>query len=271
VTSSYIANMAAGLGWRASDVICMVWAYYDESGEYKDGKLIRMSVGACVARLSDWESFEPSWRAILDREGLASFHMADFEAWKGPFDFKLPDGARDNDKHRRVLNDLLKVMGDHIGSFGGFACDTEWVSEDQSEAHRRTLEECFHSAALHAIREMWDRYGSPINLVFDRQNHFGLSKIQEYFVHYNGTLGRIGSLTMDEAIKRPPLQASDILAYEMSKIQRIERTERYPFRVLQERCVNGGANLTLTWRNVDKLIDREENQRKLSMSSSSAP
>jgi hypothetical protein len=72
-----------------------------------------------VAPLEKWKLFEPKCRLILAREGLESFHMADFEAWRPPFDFKLENGDRDKEKHNRLLNDLLDVMLEHIEGLYG--------------------------------------------------------------------------------------------------------------------------------------------------------
>jgi hypothetical protein len=100
----------------------MVCVYYDESGEYgATGELLNMSMGGCVAPLEKWESFGESWRAALSAEGLDYFHMTEFEAWRPPFDFKLPDGNRDKEKHNRLLNSLLDLMVDHVEHFAGFA------------------------------------------------------------------------------------------------------------------------------------------------------
>ena len=79
----------------------MIWGYYDESGEYADGKLVNMTIGSCMAPFENWIAFEREWREALAKEGISAFHMTDFEAWVPPFDFKFTDGGRDKEKHNR--------------------------------------------------------------------------------------------------------------------------------------------------------------------------
>ena len=81
----------------------MIWGYYDESGEYADGKLVNMTIGSCMAPFENWIAFEREWREALAKEGISAFHMTDFEAWVPPFDFKFTDGGRDKEKHNRIL------------------------------------------------------------------------------------------------------------------------------------------------------------------------
>jgi hypothetical protein len=60
------------------------------------------------------DSVHGRWKAILIPEGIECFHMTDFENWKKPFDFKLGDGTRDYDRHHRILNGLLNIIGRRI-------------------------------------------------------------------------------------------------------------------------------------------------------------
>jgi hypothetical protein len=137
----------------------MVWAYYDESGEYsrfqEPGTLMNMSVGGCVAPLEKWKSLEAEWKCVLDDAGLPFFHMTDFESWIPPFDFKLPDGSRDKQKHDRLLDRLLEIMLNHIELFGGFAAPSvpHVGPPDKKKAHKTFLAEATHAAVRHAALE----------------------------------------------------------------------------------------------------------------------
>lgn len=235
----------------------MVWVYYDESGEYDpDGKLVNMSMGGCIATLDHWQQFDTRWNTALAAEGLAEFHMTDFEAWRGPFDFKLPDGSRDKEKHNRVLNSLLDLMVGHVEHFAGFAAGN-LISSDTSRAHELALEDCVLAAVTHAVHDLWFRYEKPINLIFGKQRHFSYAKIMKYVELYDWGegRGRLGHVGVDEPSKLPQLQAADILAFEMSKIQR-DRPERYPFVRLRDACKERGIPLTLKWGPFNRLSDR---------------
>ena len=189
---SGISELAGGLCWRPSENVAMIWAYYDESGEYADGKLLNMSIGGCVSSLAKWELFKVDWCATLQAEGLSYFHMTDFEAWKSPYDFKLPDGSRDNEKHRRLIAGLLSVMLDYVECFAAFSAGN-LVSPDGSLAHGLAMEDCVLGAVTHAIHDLWDRYQEPINLVFGKQRHFSYAKIMRY-VEFNDWGKVVGAL-----------------------------------------------------------------------------
>ena len=225
----------------------MVTAYYDESGEYTDGKLTNMSIGACVARSDRWIGFDTAWNAALAAEGLTCFHMTDFEAWKPPFDFVLPSGERDKEKHNRLLNALLDLMVDHVEWFMGFSAGSR--IQDQKRAHFLTMESCVIAAVTHAVHDLWDHYQEPINLVFAKQRHFSMTKVAEVVELYNWGegIGRIGDLIFSEPQELPQLQAADVLAFEMSKVQRPNRPSRHPFRYLLAAAKERDLPMRLKW------------------------
>jgi hypothetical protein len=233
----------------------MVTAYYDESGEYQDNQLVNMSIGGCVSPCERWKGFGEAWSAVLAADGLTCFHMTDFEAWRAPFDFKLPSGERDNERHKRLLNALLDLMADHIEWFMGFTAGSQ--IQDQARAHFLAMESCVIAAVTHAVHDLWDQYQEPINLVFAKQRHFSMTKIAAAVELYNwgDGMGRIGSLVFDEPQKLPQLQAADILAFEMSKVQRPERVERYPFISLREMAKERGLTMRLKWGPVLRSVD----------------
>lgn len=235
-----------------------VYVYYDESGEYEQGtgSLLNMSMGACVAPLNRWTDFGNAWNSALASEGLTSFHMTDFEAWKAPFDFKTTDGGRDKEKHNRLLNALLDLMVGHVEHFAGFASGN-LISPDRTRAHELALEDCVLAAVTHAIHDLWDHYKRPINLVFGKQKHFGYAKIMKYVELYDWGegRGRLGSVGVDEPNRLPQLQAADILTYEMSKVQR-DRPTRYPFTRLRDEAKARGIPMTLKWGPFTRISDR---------------
>jgi hypothetical protein len=244
-----ISAIAAGLGWAEQDIVAMVWAYYDESGQYDDrGRLLNMSMGGIVAPLDRWRGFEEKWKLSLAVEGLTAFHMTDFEAWRAPFDFKLPDGARDNERHNRLLKSLLDIMLDHAEAFACFAAGN-LISPDTRRAHHLALEDCVVAAVTHVVHDLWDRYGRPCNLVFGKQSHFGYGDVMKYVELYDWGegRGRIGAVTADEPHRVLQLQAADILAFEVSKAQRDGRPERFPFRYLRDNAKTRGIPFTLKW------------------------
>jgi hypothetical protein len=239
----------------------MVWAYYDESGEYDAaGKLLNMSMGGVVAPVAKWNGFCDRWNAALAGEGLAgkAFHMTDFEAWLTPFDFKLPNGDRDKEKHNRLLNTLLDIALDHVECFAGFA-EGNKISEDAGRAHFLAIEGCTLAAVTHAVHDLWERYGEPINLVFGKNPHFSATKMMEYVDLYDWGegRGRIKTAAVGNPEDFPPMQVADILAFEMGKEQRAGRARRYPFAHILEGCIKRDIPMTLKWGPFTRLSDRK--------------
>jgi hypothetical protein len=231
----WFADIAQGLSWRSGEIVLMAWIYYDESGEYDaKGNLINLTVGGCVSSLEKWRAFANDWNVILDREGLEFFHMADFEAWRSPFDFKLENGERDKAKHNRVLNDLLDTMLQYIEGLYGFVGNS--ILKQSDNAHKTMLEDSIGGAIKNAVLDTWTFYEKPLNLVFDQQTHFPLTEIKKYvdFYDFGGAKGRVKNVIFGRSEECPALQAADIIAYEMSKTQRLNRPQRYPFTKLIE-------------------------------------
>lgn len=224
----------------------MVWAYYDESGEYRDGNLLNMSIGCCAAPAESWVLFEQRWMSMLSHYGLTWFHMTDFEAWKDKFDFRLPNGERDFARHKALLNDVLNAIIEVADGFYCFASTS--ASRGRKTAHRELMEDCVIGAVSHAVHDIWERYREPVKLVFGKQNHFPGPGIDYYVNQYDwgSGKGRIGGITTCyKAIDLAPLQAADVLAYEIARASRPNRPQRYPFQRLVAGAKDKGIPFTL--------------------------
>ena len=227
----------------------MVRAFYDESGEYdENGRLLNMTVGGCVSTLEKWKVFEVEWRRVLDNEELPSFHMAKFEGWVPPFDFKLENGERDWDRHKRVLNSLLDIVLSHVEGLYGFGAIT--VSIHPGKAHGLAIEDCVSHALKHAYLEVWDNYQRPISLVFDRSNHISPDHIQRLASvwDWGDARGRVKDIKPGNSAETLPLQAADIFAYEVARAQRSLDRNRYPYRRMVEAAEGGRIKMAVGWR-----------------------
>jgi hypothetical protein len=114
------------------------------------------------------------------------------------------------------------------------------------------------SAVSHVVHDLWRCYQQPLNLVFGKQKHFGRARMQECVDLYDfkDGRGRIKGATVGDPIDLPPLQASDIRAYEMGKEQRGERRRRYPFQALVDGCKERGIPLTMKFASITRISDR---------------
>jgi hypothetical protein len=225
-----------------------IWGYYDESGEYDhSGTLLNMTIGGVFAPLEQWRSFDVRWRATLASEGLDWFHMTEFEKWKPPFDFKHSDGSRDKLKHERLLNALLDIMLDHIDGFYGFGAVSMFDPGSPALNHANLMEDCVAAAIKNAVLDVYDFYKQPLWLVFGKQKHFGEKHIRQYVETYDVPRGKIKCLSMENPKDVRPLQAADVLAYEMARAQRSGRNERYPFRKLKSGAQVRNLQMNITW------------------------
>ena len=245
-----IGGLCAGLFWAGDAKVFIMWGYYDESGEY-DGKgtPINMTIGGCYASLDRWQVFDIEWQRALADEGLSYFHMTYFEAWQPPFDFKLPGGARDQARHNRLLNSLLDLMLRHIDGFFGYGAFSMYDPDKPPLTHELLMEDCVGGAIKNAVLDVADFYGKSLNLVFGKQKHFGEGKIRKYLdlYDYGAAQGRVKTFSMADPKEVRPLQAADILAYEMARIQRAGRPERYPWQRLVDGARSTGRRMTIGW------------------------
>ena len=228
----YLGDLAAGLRWRRTDLIAMLWAYFDESGVHDSttGHLRRLTFGGCLSSLKDWSGFESEWRDVLGGEGIDCFHMTDFEKWRGPFDFRLSDGSRDVERHKHVLNRLLEVMARHIKYTYGF---TRNVTKP-SKALADTYESCVIDSIMHLANASAYQFGDKVSIIFARHKDFALPRIEQYFGFMNYGDARLGTVGTDTPQNLCELQAADIVGYEVSRMERDGATPRYPLKKLKE-------------------------------------
>jgi hypothetical protein len=250
LSDSGFAELAAGLFWPDDATVLVMWGYYDESAEYDNvGRPINMTIGGCFASLDSWRVFDGKWQRALADEGLAYFHMTDFEAWRPPFDFTAGAGGRDQARHHRLLNSLLDIMLEHIDGFYGFGAMSMYDPSQPSLTHELLMEDCVGGAIKNASLDIADFYQQPLNLVFGKQQHFGEGKIRQYvdFYDFGEAKGRIATISMGEPKLIRPLQAADVFAYEMAKAQRAGRPERYPFQRLVDGAKAKGLRMSINW------------------------
>jgi hypothetical protein len=227
----------------------MTRVYYDESGEYDgDGNILNMTVGACVFREERWSDFDKAWIELLGKYGLTDFHMAHFQAWKGQFDFQLADGSRDKERHNRLMDEVLALLLEYSDGFYGYAAVSAAFPE-RERSHEILMDDCVCGAIKEAVLRIAPDNGTPLHLIFGRQSHISEAMIGKYvdFYDYEEAKGRIGKVEHLETASLSGLQAADVLAYELARVQRDGRPERYPWKRLVEGAKAAGKTFTMTW------------------------
>lgn len=201
----------------------MLWAYFDESGwrapRDAGGRLKKLTVGGCIASFESWECLSLHWSSALTAMKLPYFHMADFKSKQSPYDH----WTKDERKNR--LNTLLTIIGGpdrHCYSFTNIARPDDTTSS--------IYERCAHDVLLEL-----SMFGEEFAVVFAHHPEFGRhTELLDLMLKY-GIGGTIRSCTVARPIDACPLQAADLVAYEMSKEERDTLIPtRYPLLRLQE-------------------------------------
>ncbi len=224
-------DLAAGLRWSGSEWLVSVWAYFDESGHPGDPNVHGFVVGGCVARVESWRTFDQEWSSVLGDFNLRWFHMRDFAHRRGPFN------EWSEDRRRALLGQLIGLMTRYVDDFVGtkqrFSGDRPRPDLDALYySHYRT---CIFRAAPFNRQER-------VEFMFAR--HAEISP--QAFTDYHGLLlrvlsgderwqGRLGTVTVGDPRDYAPLQAADLVAYELFQALKSPGRLRWPLAQLSPR------------------------------------
>jgi hypothetical protein len=228
-------------------------AYLDESGTHTESPIV--TVGGLMATSEDWKRLSGSWRDVLDRFGLPYFHATDFEARRGPFRRLAAD---DRLKIQTGLIDLIRdtpslghTFSLHRGSPPGWEGPNERFLR---EPYKAVLPSCVAEFAIRSPSFLVGSSGQDqrVNYVCDTQKQWGAGAVEvvqgmrsaSEFAEFRD---RIGDLRFGDSRRSPPLQATDLLVYEILKdrLNRGIRPERRSFTRLQ----SGKMQLSQHWGN----------------------
>lgn len=222
----------------ASRRVVALTVYLDESGVHRDSKAVTLA--GFVSTPDRWVSFEREWREALDDYGLPSFHMVDFAAGRGPY------SHWQNAQHRIRFGRLLEIIKAHVMYGVGIGVPTEPYHRLFSPEAKAHVGGPYGFAASVAFLEF--SYQLPevvedpwLAYVFE-SGQPGIDQIAKSF-QYNEQVPeqkadlRLLSLAFQNKLDFVPLQAADILAYELfrhlpAQLGLVERPE-VPRRNLQ--------------------------------------
>lgn len=212
-------------------------AYLDDSGTHRDSQVV--AVAGFVTDVVAWERFSEEWGDALDQAGIESFHMADFENRQGPFKEWAEDERREN------LNRFLTIIKKHTvdGSSVGWAVPKKNFDSIFSEKAKKICGDAYGLAAIGCFRSIGKVAADPrldgwVEFVIESGTQ-GRDALQ--WIHREGRKdpewmdnNRIISLAFRDKRLYLPLQAADILAYELYKKLQVQlgltqyRSDRYP-------------------------------------------
>lgn len=220
-----------------------VWGQFDAGGTHtsldRQGRPpIAVSVAGYLATPRQWIQFDKEWSKGLNEVGLAYFHMAEFVARKGIF-AKLTDKERAD-----LIPRLIGIISANVIYGLGMAvlrADYDRLMAEEPQAgkvlgspYAFCAFRCFESATDWAIDA---NYNESIRYVFEDSDEFKHQVMDTHtFICKHDALREKyrflgGSLTFEDGKKSKPLQAADILAWEMNRElnRRAYPNEDYPY------------------------------------------
>ena len=200
--------------------------YFDES--YNQSAFV---LALYVASAECWRSFEERWKKILSSEDVECFHMADFESGFAPF-----DGW---EKERRInfMSRLIEAINDIKAPCLSCGVDLEAYNRTFPKGIQRgsvfryalCFKECFFGLATMAKYERWKE---PVAFIFDRNQEVAgfTAELYQKICRIFPKEAWLGTIAFEDRCKFVPLQAADILAYEMMKnlSRKLQDSDRKP-------------------------------------------
>lgn len=197
----------------------MLKVYFDESYNHRTAKEPNAPLVYTVAGyLADdelWSAFEQEWSQALMSVGLPFFHMADYESRLNHYE-QWP-----NEQRVEFLQTLHAIINRHVLkgiSTSVLLSDYESLTDEQryafGEPHIYALVNCMKTIAR--LCDEFDHH-EPIDYFFENGVFDG--RVREFFSTFrrDEIIGyRLGSIDFPSK-DCMPLQAADILAYEMTK------------------------------------------------------
>lgn len=215
--------------------------YFDDSYSGTDDPSDCAVIAGFVSEPDQWIAFSEKWQQVLTREHLDYFRMSDFENRQGQFK------NWSNERRHSVLNEVLTIINTHTFYSLGCMVPKEYVA---SLSIPGIIEDVYGGAFGVAALVCWRNLGPDfkqlngwLNCVFEDgmkgQGTFQeLYKEQKKFRQWREE-HRVISLSFMPKRSSLPLQAADILAYELYKqstrmFGQETRDERYPLKVLRQ-------------------------------------
>lgn len=236
--------------FRAFDirVPAMMKAYFDESEN--PGIL---TISGYIGHYGYWPRFEREWKNALGEFGLTAFHMVDFAHSNG--EFERLKGRED--ERQKILARLMKIIYREPPRFFAFGSSVDLmafralpdemrkqVGDDPYWLLFQTSIGIAVTWLLGFLREQPALLNERIAFIFDRRASEGLArqlynKLKD--VVYPENIAKLcGMLAFDDDEIVVPLQAADILAYEMAKylqdmVKGIEKPRRWPMQQIMSK------------------------------------
>lgn len=232
----WISEFAAGTAPLnapgSAKVFAMLWAYMDDSGSHDRSH--NCVVAGYWGGVNRWKKFERAWKAILLRERVEEFKANEF--WptiKGKHVGPYEDWSED--RRAYFIRDLLvTIVESGIVPFGCGVLGAEWNAQPLNLREIITLADSPKKAKSLLIPFQRNVYraasyckpGVRMNFVFDHSaTAHVVSGLERCYAGIKGQAielkdpikDNLGAFSTDDSKIAVPLQAADLLAYEMHR------------------------------------------------------
>lgn len=192
-----------------------ITVYLDESGTHRGSEAV--AVAGYVATDDAWNDFNGEWREALDEFGLEYFRMSRFSSRTGRY-----VGWTEGMRHER-LRRLIDITNRHALASVGSVIPLEAYDRIFIGPARDRSGGPYGLAGIACAIEVgqWLRQESDSAAMFVFESGaLGSSQLQKFVDDVRGDAKHTGILSVSFAGKREftPLQAADILAYEIQRL-----------------------------------------------------
>jgi hypothetical protein len=211
------------------NLMAFLVAFFDESGKWKDHKVI--SFCGLAADNDHWETFHSEWTYALRHNGIKKLHISEGQLkFHRPLSPKRP--ALGKEARLQVLRQFVSIIKTHLEYGIAFTLDVAAFNELGS-AQRRKLENDPHllvfKSAVVDLREYVAQTQSTVGMICDDEERYSIecyrlfSKLRTQDPSIRKTIVSFG-FADDEYFTQ--LQAADLLAY----VSRCEAAQRFTGR-----------------------------------------
>jgi hypothetical protein len=198
---SAFAELAAGVCWKPEEMIAMLWAYFDESGDHKQaGTLTRLTIGGLIASADAWKAFDDEWTWALAAKNRRHFHRRDFQV--------------------EEVDTFVRIICRHVGHAVSFSA----AGANTYDTYEKGLVDCLVQAANISA-------GERVSLVFAKHPEFKPVHIQRYYEIVNYGSAQLRGLAFDDPKEVQPLQAADLIAHSLRNDVETQRLRELGCRV----------------------------------------
>lgn len=198
----------------------MLRAYCDASGKSDNPDEVMVTIGGVVSSLDRWKLFEEEWEKMLADFGVSELHMRHLSHFRGEYK------GWEEPKRRNFLGRAVGIMNERCEGYIGSTIPVV-LFEGLPEEYKKILVDpyyiCFFAgisglltASVHLAPE------EKVEMALDREAGFE-GKAMEFWNRAK-ELGpaafreRLGGLTLGLSSRETlPLQAADLVAYEVNK------------------------------------------------------